>query len=178
MEELITKKIYEDTDFITIIADLLQAESVQEMKKYRQHYKTSCFNHCLCVSYYTYLICRKLNLDYISASRAAMLHDLFLYDWRKRENDRKGLHAFTHPKTALENATKLFSLNDKEKDMILKHMWPITFIPPKYIESYILTFVDKHCAISESVRAINDIFSKKTAFRYAYVFFTLLFINF
>ena len=178
MEELIIKKIYEDTDFITIIADLLQAESVQEMKKYRQHYKTSCFNHCLCVSYYTYLICRKLNLDYISASRAAMLHDLFLYDWRKRENDRKGLHAFTHPKTALENATKLFSLNDKEKDMILKHMWPITFIPPKYIESYILTFVDKHCAISESVRAINDIFSKKTAFRYAYVLFTLLFINF
>ena len=65
MEELIIKKIYEDTDFITIIADLLQAESVQEMKKYRQHYKTSCFNHCLCVSYYTYLICRKLNLDYI-----------------------------------------------------------------------------------------------------------------
>ncbi len=49
-----------------------------------------------------------------------MLHDLFLYDWRKKQDDRKGLHAFTHPKTAYKNASKLFALNEKEKDIILK----------------------------------------------------------
>ena len=42
------------------------------------------------------------HLDYVSVARAGMLHDLFLYDWRKRENGRKGLHAFTHPKSAYE----------------------------------------------------------------------------
>ena len=107
-----------------------------------------------------------------------MLHDLFLYDWRKRENGRKGLHAFTHPKTAYENASKLFNLNDKEADIILKHMWPVTFFSfPKYTESFILTLVDKYCALSEAHEEIYNKFCQKKAFRYAYVFLCLLFIR-
>ena len=69
-----------------------------------------------------------------------MLHDLFLYDWRhsKKKLNLEGLHAFVHPKIALRNASELFLLNDKEKDIILKHMWPVTFFSlPKYRESYI-----------------------------------------
>ena len=129
-------------------------------------------------SYYCYKICKKLKLDYISCSRAAMLHDLFLYDWRKRENGRKGFHAFTHPKTAYENASKLFNLNDKEADIILKHMWPVTFFSfPKYIESFILTLVDKYCALSEAHEEIYNRFCQKKVFRYAYIFLCLLFIR-
>jgi len=37
---------------------------------------------------FTQDICKKYNLDYASAARAGMVHDLFLYDWRKRENGR------------------------------------------------------------------------------------------
>ncbi|MBQ2937697.1 MAG: HD family phosphohydrolase [Clostridia bacterium] len=176
MEKLINK-IYENTEFIDIIKDLLENDTVKQMNNYRQHYETSCFNHCLIASYYCYKYCKKLNLDYISCSRAAMLHDLFLYDWRKRENDRKGLHAFTHPKTAYENASKLFTLNDKEADIILKHMWPVTISLPKYKESYILTLVDKYCALNESYQEIYNRFCQKKVFRYAYVFFCLLFIR-
>lgn len=176
MESLINK-IYEDKEFICIIDDIINNEIVQKMKDFRQHYNVSCFEHCLCVSYYSYLICKKLKLDYKSVARAGMLHDLFLYDWRKRENGREGLHAFTHPKTALENSLKLFDLNEKEKDIILKHMWPVTIVPPKYLESYIITFVDKHCAISETFNSIANIWHGKTAFRYAYVFLALLFIR-
>ena len=72
-------------EFDLIINDLVTNETVQKMKNYKQHYDTSCFEHCKNVAYYSYLICKKYNLDYISATRAGMLHDLFLYDWRTRQ---------------------------------------------------------------------------------------------
>lgn len=176
MEDLI-QKIYNNTEFINIIKDILENETVKKMHNYRQHYETSCFDHCLIASYYCYIYCKKLNLDYISCSRAAMLHDLFLYDWRKRENGRKGFHAFTHPKTAYKNASLLFNLNNKEADIILKHMWPVTLALPKYPESFILTLVDKYCALNESLEEIYNRCCQKKAFRYAYVFLCLLFIR-
>ena len=37
----------------------------------------------------------------------------------------------------------------KEKEIIKKHMWPLTFSPPKYLESFIVTIVDKYCAFKE-----------------------------
>lgn len=110
MNELL-EKIYNDKEFINVIDDMINNKTVQEMKKYRQHYETSCFDHCLEASYFCYKICKKLHLDYISCARAAMVHDLFLYDWRVRQPGRKGLHAFTHPKYAYENASKIFDLN-------------------------------------------------------------------
>lgn len=153
-------EILKDKKYINIIKDLLDQESVKKMKQYRQHYNTNCFDHCLFVSYYTYLICKKLHFDYISAARAALLHDMFLYDWRKRENGRKGYHAFTHGKVAYENASRFLHLNDKEKDIIVKHMWPVTIGFPKYKETYIVTIVDKYCALME-VFIKNDIEEKE-----------------
>ena len=176
MEDLI-HKIYMDSEFIEITKELIENETVQDMKKYRQHFETSCYEHCFIASYYCYVICKKLKLDYVSATRAAMLHDLFLYDWRKRQNGRKGLHAFTHGKTAYENASKLFDLNDKEKDIIIKHMWPVTLALPKYKESYILTLVDKYCALSESFNVFRSKFVQKRAFRYAYLFLCMFIIR-
>ena len=141
---------------MSIINEILNKEKVQQMKKYRQHYNINCFYHCLFVSYNTYLICKKHNLDYISAARAGMVHDLFLYDWRKRERGRKGLHAYTHGKTAFKKASEILNLNDKEKDMIIKHMWPVTLAIPKYKETFILTFVDKYFAIAEAFIKIKE----------------------
>lgn len=163
-------------EFNLIIDDLISNETVQKMKNYKQHYDTSCFEHCKNVAFYSYLICKKYHLDYISVARAGMLHDLFLYDWRKKQNGRKGLHAFTHPKTALQNALKLFPLNEKEMDIILKHMWPVTLSFPKYTESYIITFVDKFCAIQESINAYKSKKGIQKFYRYAYVFLSMLVI--
>ena len=161
MEELIGR-IYEDEDFISIIKDILENKTVQEMKNYRQHCETSCFDHCLVASFLCYKMCKKHNLDYVACERAAMLHDLFLYDWRKRQDDRKGLHAFTHPRTSYENAAKLFDLNDKEKDIIIKHMWPVTlFSLPKYKESLVLIWIDKRCALYETIYEMQKRLSKK-----------------
>ena len=150
------EKIQKDEDYMMIISDLLKQEKVQEMKLYRQHYNINFFEHCLFVSYNTYLICKKHHLDYISAARAGLLHDLFLYDWRKRENGRKGLHAFTHGRTAYEQASTFVKLNEKEKDIIVKHMWPVTLALPKYRETFIVTLVDKYFAIAEGFIKVKN----------------------
>lgn len=177
MKQYLEDSIKNESEFLNIIDELINNETVQQMKNYRQHYETTCFEHCYIVAYYCYIICKKLNLDYKSATRAAMLHDLFLYDWRVRQPDRKGLHAFTHGKVACANACKLFDLNEKEKDIIIKHMWPVTIQFPKSFEGFILTFVDKYCAISESFEVFKSRLFAKKAFRYAYVLLSLLIIK-
>ena len=48
-----------------------------------------------------------------------------------------------------ENAKKIFNLNKKEKDIILKHMWPVTLAIPRYKETFLMTYVDKYFAYSE-----------------------------
>ena len=125
------------------------------------------------------VFCKKLKLDYVSATRAAMLHDLFLYDWHEKHRDDEftGLHAFAHPKVALRNANKIFLLNDKEKDIILKHMWPVTIIFPKYREAYIVTFMDKYSACLETYWYIQSKLKRKTFYRYAYIFLTVLLLR-
>lgn len=173
---LVKSDINDYLKFYSLVADIISNETVQEMKKYRQHYDTTTYEHCFNVSFISYKICKKLKLDYVSVARAAMLHDLFLYDWRggKKADKFRDLHAFSHPKTALENALKLFDLNKKEKDIIVKHMWPVTLSFPKYPESFIVTFVDKFSALQESFIFYNNFLQTKKLYKYAYVFFCLL----
>lgn len=160
-------------EFLSIIKDLIENPSVQQMKLFRQHYNSSCYKHCLEVAYWSYLICKKLNLDYVSAARGGLLHDLFLYNWRGsgKELNLDGLHAFVHPKIALQNSTKLFCLNDLEKDIIVKHMWPVTFFAfPKYKESYIITLTDKYSAIKSSFDYYSSLFKRNKLYKYSYIF--------
>ena len=146
------KKIKNNEEFNSLIEDLISNETVLKMKNYRQHFNVSCYEHCYNVSLDCYRIAKKLRLDYKSIARAAMVHDLFLYDWRTKQEGRTGLHAFSHGKTACENALKEFDLNKKEQDMIIKHMWPVTLMPPKSIEGFILTIVDKYSTLNEGIK--------------------------
>ena len=50
-------------EFDDIIRNIIENQKVQEMKKYKQHYETSTFDHCYMVSYYCYKVCKKLKLD-------------------------------------------------------------------------------------------------------------------
>lgn len=138
-------------EFRNLIYEVSTDRVVQRMKLYKQHCNTSCYAHCYEASFHCYRICKMLGFDYVSAVRGAMLHDLFLYDWRVSGKENKW-HAFTHGKTAYENATKIFELNEIEKDMIVNHMWPMTISFPKTKEGWVLTFVDKYCALKEIIR--------------------------
>ena len=139
---------YTNEEFKNIIKDIAENKTVQNLHNFKHHYGSTRYEHSISVAYYSYKICKFLGLDYISAARAGLLHDLFLYDCENPETKPKN-HIREHPKIALTNAKKLFILNDKEKDIILKHMWPITFSPPRFLESFIITFIDKYCALKE-----------------------------
>lgn len=180
-----------DKEFANIIKEITSNEKVNEMKKYKQHYDVSTYEHCIHVSYMCYVICKKLKLDYISATRAGMLHDLFLYDWHEKqhkykldyiENTKKPeflkrylrLHAFSHPKIALKNAKDEFELNELEQEMILNHMWPVTITLPRHIETYIITIADKLCAINESVEFYKRQEKIRMVYMYAFLFSCIL----
>ena len=167
----------DNIEYIQIISEIFNNSTVQQMDNFRQHYDSTCLEHCLEVSYISYKICKKLGLDYVSAARAGLLHDLFLYDWRrsKKELNLSTYHAFIHPKIALENSLKLFNLNEKEQDIIVIHMWPVTFFHfPKYMESFIITLVDKYSALKSSKEYYYSHFKRSRLYRYAYIFLTLL----
>jgi uncharacterized protein len=143
-----------NSEYKACVVDMINSPVVQSMEKFIQHSDISCFEHCINVSYNSYLICMRLGLDYRAAARGGLVHDLFLYDWHCSKPE-KGLHGLAHPLIALENANKHFDLNDKEKDIIEKHMWPLTLKLPKYKESLIVCLVDKYCAFMEFIKAHN-----------------------
>lgn len=146
--------IKNDKEYFEIVKDLLEHDIVKKMKKYIHHGNTTCFQHCLNVSYYNYKICKKLGLNKEVAARAGLLHDLFLYDWHTHSKlTGEHFHGLTHPETALKNAKKYFQLNQIEENIILTHMWPLTITKmPKYKESFIIVATDKYCGFLETLR--------------------------
>ncbi len=166
MKKAIGSKInlanYEDlvaTDYNECVGDLFNLDEVKQLDEFEQHCHTSRLQHSLNVSYYSYLVCKVLGLDYRSAARGGLLHDLFLYNWREVKTPQK--HAFWHPKAALTTAESACLLNEIEKDIIVKHMWPLTIKFPRYAESYVITFVDKYCATAEVVASLTKSTKKK-----------------
>lgn len=141
----------DDRLFMDCIRDLITHEQVQSMKSFIHHSTISCFEHCLHVAHASYKISRRLHIDYRSAARGALLHDFFLYDWHVTKLE-KGLHGFRHAHFALQNANLFFHLNDLEKEIIRKHMWPLNIVPPMHIEAFVVVFADKYCTIAEVLR--------------------------
>jgi uncharacterized protein len=125
------------------------------MDQYIQHGNVTCLEHCKKVSFKSYQIAKRLKLDYKSAARGGLLHDFFLYDWHI-PGSHVGLHGFRHAKTAFKNASKHFELNRKEKDIILKHMWPLNIVPPRFLESVIVLLVDNYYSSVETVVTIKN----------------------
>ena len=82
--------------------------------------------------------------------RGALLHDYFLYDWHVPSETHRG-HGFTHARTALHNASRDFTLDAVERDVIERHMFPLNPVPPRYRESVLVCLADKICAIGETL---------------------------
>ncbi len=144
------RKPFED-EFYDITKDIYMHDEFIKLNQH-QHHNSSIYDHVMDVSYFSYRACKFLKLDYRSAARGALLHDFFLYDWRNHDVPdlpAKKFHGIEHPKIAVANAKKHFILNDIEEDIIRKHMWPLTLVPPKYKESFMVSFADKYLASKE-----------------------------
>lgn len=146
-------------EYIDCINDLLSNEMVRSMENYVQHGSVDRLTHCIYVSLLAYHICKRSELDFRSAARGGLLHDFFLYDWHE-ENLNGGAHGITHPRIALKNADQYFILNDLEREIIRKHMWPLTIALPKHAETYVVLTVDKYCAFME-VAGLEKVVSLK-----------------
>jgi uncharacterized protein len=42
-------------------------------------------------------------------------------------------------------------LSKKEEDIIKKHMWPLTVVPPFYMESLIVSVIDTFCSARDYI---------------------------
>lgn len=139
--------------FIHFASPILQSENIEKTKNHIQHANISCYSHSVAVAYYSLKLANRLRVGYNQKSlvRGALLHDYFLYDWHEK-HEPQGLHGFTHPRTALANALLDFDLDDIEKNIIYRHMFPLTLVPPRYRESLIVCAVDKICSFAEVFR--------------------------
>ncbi|HWP51165.1 MAG TPA: HD domain-containing protein [Clostridia bacterium] len=144
-------------EFSDCIKELINDEAVQSMDNINHHvHNVSCLDHCIFVAYVSFVLCKKLKLDYVAAARAGLLHDLYLCDWSKT-NVSRFRRLLIHPAMALKNAER-FELSDLERDIILKHMWPVTLRQlPGYRESAVVNLADKLCACVEFMR-LYDVF--------------------
>lgn len=149
-----------DLQYMNIINKYVNNEEFQKIKQIEHHGITR-FEHCLKVSYYSYKIAKALRLDYEKTAVGGLLHDFFISP-EERTSKERFKSVFTHPKLALETAESQFNLTTKEKDMIVSHMFPIYISVPKYMETWIISTVDKLVAAEE--------FSVKFKFRLKYVY--------
>ena len=136
-------------------SDILKSENFRSTKNYIQHGTMPVHRHCIDVAEKSIAISKFLRIPCNEREmvRGALLHDYFLYDWhdKSRENYQR-LHGFYHPGIALINASMEYELTLREKDIIKKHMWPLTVVPPLCREAWIVTTADKYCSLLETLK--------------------------
>lgn len=134
--------------------DILRSRNFCGTKRHIQHGNMTVNDHSMDVARYSLALsdCLHIRCNRRELIRGALLHDYFLYDWHKpdEENPHK-LHGFYHPGRALRNASKEYKLTEREKDIIKKHMWPLTVVPPACREAWIVTTADKWCSLMETL---------------------------
>ena len=136
--------------------DILASDSIKREESFMQHGTTTVFAHSFnvaCISIAIAYILR-LRINERWTVRGALLHDYFLYDWHESSHD---WHGFTHAETALRNAQRDFKIGRVESNIIIRHMFPLNIVPPRYRESAIVCIADKLSAIAETmhIRALN-----------------------
>ena len=134
------------------VAPLLPHPDVLALDQYIQHVNYTRLGHSLDVAYLSFLIAKFLRCDSRSCARAGLLHDMH---YRPDDEPNTWARMKSHPVEALENAKSVCDLSPVEEDIILKHMWLISAALPRYKESFIVTFVDKTCAVRERMFGVS-----------------------
>ena len=155
-------------EWFNITKEVLLSDEFQKRKYFMHHHNLTVWEHSILVSFKSFKIAKRLGADARVCALAGLLHDFYTQAWLYSEelaqiDDGKYLkeigvrkplfkmHGFTHGADAARNYVKYFpELEDKRiTDSIKKHMFPMNIVPPKYIEGYILTSVDKLNSVKE-----------------------------
>lgn len=134
------------------IRQLSREGHLAQEKQYFQHGSTSVYAHSVRVAACSLALSRALGwkIDRRALVRGALLHDYFLYDWHTPDPSHR-LHGFFHPGKALCNARRDYPLTRREENIICRHMFPLTLIPPTTREAWLVCLADKYCAAAETV---------------------------
>ena len=135
-----------EKEYLSIVDKIINNQKFLKLKNEKHHF-TNRYNHSLSVSYLTYKITKKFDLDYKSATRAALLHDFFFGN----EFNNKITQMFKHYEKALTNAKKITKLNELEESIISSHMYPVGGTIPKNMESFIVDIVDDYISLKEQL---------------------------
>lgn len=119
-------------------------------KTFLHHRETTVYDHSVHVAEVSMAIANSLpfSFDIDSLIRGALLHDYFLYH-RNESVKTYVMHGYRHPLIAADNAKADYGINDIEENIIRRHMFPLTPIPPKYREAWVVCIADKCCATME-----------------------------
>lgn len=135
-----------------IYQTFLNDSRIKRMEEISMHRGSNCYFHCFKVAKKAVRRSfRSFNkkINYEAVLIGAILHDYYLYDWRKDRSKRKK-HARNHPFNASENASRDFDISKKVKRIIETHMWPINIKDfPKSKEARIVSLCDKAVTIGE-----------------------------
>ena len=157
------KKYYEDREYLNNVYDILENEEFQKMENII-HHEGNRLDHSIRVSYYSYKVAKLLKFDSKKVARAALLHDFFLEENNGATKKERTITMLKHPEYARDNAKKYFDLSPLEEDIILTHMFPIGPRIPKYIESWMVDFVDDVASIYEKTTTVRRHLSTATCF--------------
>ncbi|MGM9625834.1 MAG: phosphohydrolase [Eubacteriales bacterium] len=138
-------------EFACLIRDITHSEDYRVMKERRHHVKGSVYDHSVKVAYLCYRHYKRFGTKIALPEfiRGALLHDYYLYD-RHNKAASPRFHGFVHPRYALGNAKQRYpDLTRIERDMILRHMFPLTPIPPRTKAGWLICFYDKVAAVSD-----------------------------
>ncbi len=169
---MLVNTISNDNDYIKIVGHILDHDEFKKMQKVK-HHDTNRYEHSVKVSYYSYVIAKKLRLDYKQVAKGGLLHDFFFErtaDYSKL-SDKLKIYTFKHPREAVKMARKYFGITEMEEDMIKSHMFPLDISIPKYAESWIVNLVDTSVSILD--------FSKKFGYKLSYAvnLYLIVFLN-
>ena len=144
--------IEEQNRLETIYQAFLNDEKILRMKDISMHRGSNCYLHSFKVTKKAIkksLNRKDVNLEVVLLG--AILHDYYLYDWRKDKSKLKK-HGKNHPDVAINNAVKDFDISEEVKKVIKSHMWPINIKDyPKSKEAKIVSVSDKAVTIGESL---------------------------
>lgn len=140
---------FENT-FRNYYRELAAVSGLEQMADYPQHGSTTRLLHCVAVAYYSCRLARAVRLPVHRKEliRGALLHDYFFYDAQDGDPAHTG-HWNRHPDIALENAGREIELSGIEREIIQKHMFPLTPKPPRCLEAVLVSLTDKACAVYE-----------------------------
>lgn len=139
------------SEWYEIVEPILSHKEFQKRKEFLHHGEISVYDHVINVSMVNYKWAKKLGLDYKSAAIAGLLHDFYETPWTMDTEHHPFFqkHGFTHARSALNNSRKYFGkfMNKTVENSILRHMFPLNIVPPKYKEGWLLTLADKYVSM-------------------------------